>query len=160
VQRLERGKVVAEGRPSEVLWGDAGADFENVLRGTVTGIRDHTATVRLDSGHVLVAPRTGVDKGDAIVLGLRADEALVATATPEGISARNRIPARIVALADRAGSVELEVVLSGGEAGAPPCDLRVHVTEDARDELGLRADMEVTLIVKTRSLEVLTSVTR
>jgi len=159
VQRLERGKVVAEGKPSEVLWGGAGADYENVMKGRVTGIHDHTALVTLPSGHVMVAPRSGVDKGDRVVLGLRADEAIVATSPPDGISARNRLPARITAVGERGGSVELEVVLLGGDAGAPPCELRVHVTEAARDELRLRSGVEVTLVVKTRSLEVLTSVT-
>jgi molybdopterin-binding protein len=144
-----------------VLWGDAGADYENVLRGTVTGIHDHTVTVRLESGHVLIAPRAGVDIGNRVVLGLRADEALVAVTAPHGISARNRLPARILAVSARGASVELEVVLTGAapeHANAPPCELRVHVTEDARDELGLRAGLDVTLVVKTRSLDVLTSV--
>jgi molybdate transport system ATP-binding protein len=156
VQRVERGKVVAEGAPSEVLWGGQGADFENVLRGVVAGIHDHTAQVRLASGHELVAPRTGMDKGDRAVLGLRADEILVATSPPDGISARNRLPARILALDERRGSVELKVVLLGG--GSPATELRVHVTGGARDELRLAPGLEVSLIVKTRSLEVLTSV--
>ena len=156
VQRVERGRIVAEGAPSEVLWGGQGADFENVLRGFVSSIHDHTALVRLASGHELIAPRTGMDKDDRVVLGLRADEVLVATSSLEGISARNRLPARILSLEDRHGSVELRVELLGGSP--PATELRVHVTEEARDELRLAPEQEVTLIVKTRSLEVLTSV--
>lgn len=156
VQRVERGRIVAEGAPSEVLWGGQGADFENVMHGVVAGIHDHTALVRLASGHELVAPRTGMDKDDRVVLGLRADEVLVATARLEGISARNRLAARILSLEDRSGSIELRVTLLGGHP--PPTELLVHVTEEACAELGLAPGHEVVLVVKTRSLEVLTSV--
>ncbi|MEM7311374.1 MAG: molybdenum ABC transporter ATP-binding protein [Planctomycetota bacterium] len=157
VQRLERGKVVAEGAPGQVLGGSGGADFENVLAGTVAGIHDHTARVALASGHELIAPRAGVDKGDRVVLGLRADDVLVATEAPRGISARNVLPARVERLGEAADSVELLAVLVGEGA---PTELRVRITEDAVRQLDLAVGREVTLILKTNSLEVLTSVAR
>ena len=156
VQRLKGGKVVDEGTPNEVLGGSAGADFENVLQGTVTDTHNYTARVRLESGHELVAPRTRVDQGDRVVLGLRADDVLIANETPRGISARNVLPARVTGLGVTDGAVEVLLALEG-EGGASTA-LRVHVTEDARTELGLTVGCQVTLIVKTGSLEILTSV--
>ncbi len=156
VQRIERGRVVAEGTPSEVLWGGEGADYENVLRAQVLSAEDHTAHVRLESGHELVTPRAGMHAGARAVLGLRADEVLLATSAIEGISARNRLPARIRSLAERSGSIEVRAELLGG--GPKKVELCVHVTGEACAELALAPGKEVLLIIKTRSFEVLTSV--
>ena len=153
VQRLERGKVLAEGTPAAVL-GSTGDDFENVLRGTVAGILDHTARVELASGHEVTVPRGTVSKDEKVVLGVRADDILVAMEPPRGLSARNLLPGRIASVGQAKGSVALGVDLLGG---GRPLQLQVHVTEDAATDLHLTVGAEVTVILKSRSLEILTS---
>ncbi len=159
VQRLSRGAVVAEGTPASVFGARSGVpaeDYENVLHGEVAHISDFTARVVLASGHELLVPRSGVDKGDRVVVGVRADDVLVALSEPKDISARNILPARIAAVAEEGEAVSLAVVLTGG--GDVETELGVNVTEGSLAELRFEEGQDVYLIVKSRALEVLTSI--
>lgn len=158
VQCLERGRITAEGDPSEVLGTSREAEYENVLRGVVGETREHTARVRLASGHELVAPRAGAATGDAVVLGLRGDDVLLAIERPRGISARNLLDGHVHAIEETAGPVVVAVALDG--EGAPTTVVRVHVTRSAVRDLGLDPGTAVTLITKTHSIEVLARVPR
>jgi molybdate transport system ATP-binding protein len=153
-QHLVDGRVQSEGHPSVVAVTDELGDrpeFENVLRGRVTGVDGDTATVELADGVSVVGPRAGLDTGQTVVLGLRADAVLLALEEPRAISARN-VVAGAVESVSRTG-----VRVSLGAADDGP-RLTVHVTAAALAELGLRPGMRVYAVTKTHSLAVLAGV--
>lgn len=96
---LRRGQVVAQGPPRQVLT-DRGifamaddAGFENVLRGRLVGGGDAPRRLALPAGIELVTEhRSG--EGEAL-LGLRANDLMIALERPSGLSARNVLPAQV-----------------------------------------------------------------
>ena len=153
---LAKGAVRARGRPEPVLRAatlgeEHGENFENLLRGRVTGVRDGTATVALASGVELAAPRAGVAAGERVLLSVRADDILVAADEPRRLSARNVLRGRIRAVVEGPGSVGLEVVPDGlGDDAA----VAVNITDESLRELGLRVGAPAYLVFKARSVEV------
>jgi molybdate transport system ATP-binding protein len=152
---LRQGRQVARGRPSEVLAGAegapaVGAEVENVLRGRVAAVRGASATLELGDGVRLEVPAPGLEPGGRAVVALRADDVLIATRRPEGLSARNVVPARVRSIARREEGVLLTAELA---AGIDP--IRVELTPESTRELELEAGRPIFLIVKTRSCRVL-----
>ena len=156
VVALERGRVAAEGAPAEVLHAPQTeamaqlAGFENILDAEVAALHPEqgTMTCRLGGSQVtLEAPLGRVAAGAAVRIGLRAGDILLATAPPQGLSARNIIAARVVSTAQR--DVTVVVRVNCGVA------LEAHVTPGARDALGLRAESQVWLVIKTHSCHLL-----
>jgi molybdate transport system ATP-binding protein len=156
VVALERGRVVAEGTPAEVLHAPQTeamaqlAGFENILQATVAALHPEqgTMTCRLGASQVtLEAPLGRVSVGAGVRIGLRAGDILLATAPPQGLSARNIIAARVVSLAQRDVTVVARV-----NCGV---ELEAHVTPGAREALGLRPQAPVWLVIKTHSCHLL-----
>ena len=160
VQTLDHGAVQAEGHPGAVLAapaeGEIQADHENVLRGTVAHISDFSASVDLGDGLSVEVPRANIEKGDRVVLGVRADEILVALSEPRDLSARNILEGRIESIHEGRGSVSLRVGLGNGSAEAETV-VAVNVTEGALAELGFEPEQKVYLVLKSRSLHLITS---
>ncbi len=159
---LRRGRVVAQGEPRQVLVEPQhfastrelsamaeGGSYENVLAGTVIDDQGHIAAVELADGIVLRTeppPRPASAVGGAtqprqVLLGLRASDILIATERPHGISARNVLPARIVALRAAEGVVTVQLA-----AGLPP--LVVQVAAETSAELGIDVGSRVYLLIK------------
>ncbi|HVS09216.1 MAG TPA: molybdenum ABC transporter ATP-binding protein [Planctomycetota bacterium] len=152
---LREGRQVARGRPAEVLAGAegapaVGAEVENVLRGRVGAVRGASATLELGAGVKLEVPAPGLEPGGRAVVALRADDVLVATRRPEGLSARNVLPARVRDIVQREGRV-----LMTAELGPGVDPISVELTPESTRELGLETARQVFLIVKTRSCRVM-----
>lgn len=153
---LAEGRILAEGSPHDVLHRPQLesvaqlAGFENILECAV--VEHHpqqgTMTCRISGSTVcLEAPLTRVKDGQRISIGVRAGDILVATAKPQGLSARNVISGRMVELQRRDVMVISKV----------DCDVtfEVHLTPGAVESLGLALGAQVWLVIKTYSCHVL-----
>ncbi len=116
---LDQGKVVGTGTPHEILETPRqsplaqAAGFENLLHGTVTQLResDGVMTVRLEGSDCEIETPLGYSKvGDKVKLAIRAGDILLATNHPQGLSARNIIPATITSLEQRGVTVVAQVL--------------------------------------------------
>jgi len=156
---LDGGRVVAAGRPEELL-ADAAAlrlldrlGFENVLRVRVApGGRPrpgHAVEVRTPAGRTLVAPPGLSPEAREGLLGVQARDVLLAAREPGLLSARNRLPGRVASLEDVGDHVLVRV-----DAGD---EWLATLTRRAVAELGLAPGGEVWVIVKTHSCHWLAS---
>jgi molybdate transport system ATP-binding protein len=82
-------------------------------------------------------------------VAIRAGDIIVATEPPRGLSARNVLPGRVIALTPEGSRVTLAV-----DVGA---HLLVHVTPTARETLRLQAGSAVWLVIKTHSCRVVSA---
>jgi len=155
VLALDRGRIVAEGSPHDVLQRPQLesvaqlAGFENVF--DCSFVADHpeqgTMTCRIAGSNVDVeVPLTRIDRSRPLRIGTRAGDILLAAAAPTGLSARNVLPGTIESMEQRHVMVIVNV-----NAGAR---FEVHITPAARESLQLREGSRVWLVVKTYSCQV------
>lgn len=153
---IEAGRIVARGSPHEVLQRPQSetvaqlAGFENILEGAI--IAEHpahgTMTCRIQGSTLdLEVPLSRIDRSRSVRIGIRAGDIMLATAAPQGLSARNVFPGTITALEQRDAMVIAEV-----NCGA---EFEVHLTPAARESLRLEAGRNVWLVLKTYSCQVL-----
>ena len=90
--------------------------------------------------------RAEAQPGDLMLASLPATDIMIATHKPQGLSARNILPARITQLR-LVGSVGL--VTAELSADLPP--LTIEVTETSFVELGLRPERQIFLVIKATS---------
>ncbi len=149
---LEGGSIVAEGSPQDVLHRPELesiaqlAGFENILDASfMAGHPEQgTMTVRIgDSAVHLEVPLTRMNQSQAMRIGIRAGDILVASAEPAGLSARNVFPATISSLSQRDVMVIAKV-----DCGV---ELEVHLTPAACTALNLEAGAHIWLVIKTYS---------
>jgi len=148
---LEKGRIVARGAPNRVLRerSHPGEPYENVVAGWVRDVDGRTARIELDQGLVVFAIVEDAHVGERMWLGLDAEDVLIADAAPSRISARNVLPAEIVAIAsDADGRTRVEARL-GDATGAPT--LVVDVTRSAANELALTEGRRIHLVFKAGS---------
>ncbi len=157
---LEHGRVVAQGTPQDVLAAPRHeltaelAGVENLFDGVVTALHEPqgTMTCRLldavGSGAVeLDVPLARLETGARVRVAVRAGDILLATAAPQGLSARNILPGRLVGLTRRDVTVVAQV-----DCGVL---FEVHLTPGAQRELELASGVPVWLILKTYSCHLL-----
>jgi molybdate transport system ATP-binding protein len=158
VMVLENGHVVAQGTPHEVMTAPRQetvaqlAGFENIFDAIVMAAHEDrgTMTCRIAQSEVeLETPMVRAEVGSVLRVGIRAGDILLATVRPQGLSARNLIPGRVVSLERRDVIVSARV-----DCGV---EMEVHLTLAARDALQLQAGREVWLIVKTHSCHLMAS---
>jgi molybdate transport system ATP-binding protein len=149
---LENGRIIADGTPHGVMAAPRRESlaqlvgFENIFHAVVAAVHEDrgTMTCRLAYSEVeLETPLVRADLGTTLLVGIRAGDILLATVKPEGLSARNIIPGRLLSLEQRDVIVAARV-----NCGA---EMEVHLTLAARDSLQLQPGREVWLIVKTHS---------
>ncbi len=149
---LERGRILAQGRPHEVMGAPRQetvaqlAGFENIFDAIVEGAHEDrgTMTCRLGAGRVeLETPLIRVQAGSSLRIGIRAGDILLATVRPEGLSARNVLVGKIVSVARRDMVIAARVDVG--------IEMEVHLTLAARDALRLAPGRDVWLVVKTHS---------
>lgn len=149
---LDRGRVIREGAPLEVLEAPRrqrlaqAAGFENLLSATVLDLResDGVMRVRLDrSACEIEVPLGEASPGDVVGLAIRAGDILLATEHPRNLSARNVLPGRIVSLEQRGTLIGARV-----DAGVV---FTVHLTPGAQRSLDLASGKPVWLVLKTHS---------
>jgi molybdate transport system ATP-binding protein len=149
---MDHGRVVSEGTPIEVLEAPRrkrlaqAAGFENLLSARVVDLReaDGVMRVRLNGSLLeLEVPLGYAAAGDRVLVAVRAGDILLATMRPEGLSARNVIEGRIVALETRGTLVRARV----------DCGVQfiVHLTPGAVRSLELAERRRVWLVLKTHS---------
>ena len=153
---LENGRIVAQGLPQDALHRPELesvaqlAGFENVFDGSVVErhVEQGTMACRIAGSQVdLEVPLTRVDHGQAMRVGIRAGDIMVATVRPEGLSARNVIAGTVTKLEQRD-----VIVIAQVDCGAV---FEVHLTPGAVRALQLVAGAKVWLVIKTYSCRVL-----
>lgn len=153
---LDAGRVVAQGVPSETLryvrTGERA--FENVLAGSVSTLREGTATIELDGGGSAQVPARGLTAGARALFAIGSDEILIALDAPSRISARNVLPAlveRVDAGPDEVVRVDARLLRGNGAR------LSASLTRSSVEELGLRQGLDAFLVFKTNSCRVLSA---
>ncbi|MGH7926314.1 MAG: molybdenum ABC transporter ATP-binding protein [Candidatus Binatia bacterium] len=155
VLMIKQGRLVTQGVPRKALRSSHAIlqipeeQFENVF--TVTFVDSDTeagrSRVRLQSGEELFIPYLSQSPNRLIQIRISADDIIVATQNPEGISAGNVLPGTIRTI-DLLGGQAMLTVFAGEE-------FYVRLTAVAVSKLGLREDSRIFLIMKTRSFDLL-----
>ncbi|MEM7583463.1 MAG: molybdenum ABC transporter ATP-binding protein [Acidobacteriota bacterium] len=166
---LQQGQTLARGEPRAVLQDPTvfalapTQSYENVLAARWLRDEEGTSVVALgradgppDSAIELVVPQTTVSqatatrghRGDELLIGIPANDILIATQPPGGISARNVIAARVV---DIRTSPQRALVTADLGTGTP---LAVELTASTPAELELTAGKEVFLVIKATSCRI------
>lgn len=153
---LENGRIIAQGVPHEVLSAPSQetvaqlAGFENILEASLWLVHEDrgTLTCRVPaktagSFVLLETPLIRAQTGTLLRVGIRAGDILLAISKPEGLSARNVLPGRLISL-ERRDVVVFATVDCGVE-------MQVQMTLAARDGLKLKEGQEVWLVIKTYS---------
>jgi molybdate transport system ATP-binding protein len=153
---LDRGRVIAQGTPHEVMTMPRQetiaqlAGFENIFDAVVEAAHEGRGTMTCSLGHVqLETPLVHAEVGSRLRVGIRAGDILLATQPPQGLSARNILPGKLLSLTRHDVIIAARV-----DCGA---EFEVHLTLAARDALQLTEGREVWLIVKTHSCHLLAS---
>ena len=150
---LAAGRIVAQGRPHEVMSTprlETVAQllgFENIFDATVTSLHEErgTLTCRLGAGPLeLETPLVRAEVGARVRVGIRAGDLLLATEIPRGLSARNILPGIIQKIEQR------DVIISAG-VDCSGTAFEVHLTLAAREALQLSPGKSVWVVVKTHS---------
>lgn len=153
---LDRGRILAQGTPHEVLSAPGQetvaqlAGFENILDATVESLHADRGTMicRVTAAEpmsavLLETPLVRSQPGATLRVGIRAGDILLAVSRPVGLSARNVIAGRVLSLDQR------DVIISARvDCGV---EMEVHLTLAARDALELVRGKEVWLVIKTHS---------
>jgi molybdate transport system ATP-binding protein len=164
---LERGSVVAQGSPYDVLAAPRHeltarlTGVENLFDASVTALHEQDGTMSAQLGEssvVLEVPLAGPHVKSAsaagaeaplghVRVGIRAGDIILATARPEGLSARNVLPGRVLSLLRRDATVIVDV-----DCGVP---MRIEVTPKAERALAIAPGKAVWVIIKTHSCHLL-----
>jgi molybdate transport system ATP-binding protein len=126
--------------------------LENLLAGTWVehAPQAGVSRVRLNAGLLLAVPlQPQRVPGTPVTVAVRAEDVLLATEAPRGLSARNVFEAAIEALAASGPDVLVSCAITGGQAW------HVRLTAGAAHELGLHVGARVWLAVKSHALRVL-----
>ena len=154
---LDAGRIVAQGQPHEVMRAPRMetvahlSGFENIFDATVTALHEArgTMTCRLGTCEVeLETALVSAEVGSRLRVGIRAGDLLLATVSPQGLSARNILPGTIERLEEREGIISASVNCSGTQ-------FEVHLTLAARESLGLAPGKKVWVVIKTHSCHLL-----
>jgi len=159
---LNAGREVARGRP-ETVFPDAAVlplaraeGYENVLRGTIAEAAGGSGVVDLEPGLRLTVAAAGLTPGREAVIGVRAEDLILAVEPPTGLSAQNILAGAIDAIREEAGTdgaaTTLLVVVALGRRRTP---LVVAITPRARERLALRPGLAVHLVCKAQACRVL-----
>jgi molybdate transport system ATP-binding protein len=151
---LRQGELVAQGPPTEVLTDPKVfpmADregFETLLPGTLVAHHKGTSRVRLgdpatSSGPELLLLPRAMPVGSKVLVGIAASGVLLAVERPRGLSARNILPAKIIALE----TLERQTLVTT-EIGRGLPRITVQVAETTPQRLDLALDSQIYLIVK------------
>lgn len=153
---LERGRLVVQGRPGDVLRRrhDGGPAYDNVLAGAIDDVQDGLALVQLDAGGTMLVSGGALLRGMRALVAIRSDEILVALDAPARISARNVHAVRIEQVEEsQAEGARVDARLLGGRGAL----LSASLTRSAVRELGLRAGLQAWFVYKSNSCRLLSA---
>jgi molybdate transport system ATP-binding protein len=154
---IDRGAVRARGTPREVLASPSifplalAEGFRNLVPCRSVSRSVGQAVVRLgETGEGAEVHVLGEDlPEDARLLGLRATDILLAVEEPRGLSARNVLPARVVAIDAVGGARLCRCAVRGSDV-----EIAAELTPEACAELGLVPGKAVHLVVKSAACTV------
>ena len=153
---LEGGRILAQGVPQHVLTTPRHetiaqvVGFENVFDATVKSIAETQGTMLCQlegSTTQLEVPLGHAEPGARVKIAIRAGDIIVASARPQGLSARNSFEGRVLSIRREGVRVVLMI-----EAGAT---FEVHLTPGAIDSLQLVPGKQIWLVIKTYSCNLL-----
>ena len=155
VLMIQQGRLAAQGPPKELLGSRQAAirlaaePLDNIFTAMFIESDKEAgrSRVRLSSGTEIFIPYLVAPAGAPLQIRISAEDILVGTKQPEGISAGNIFPGTIRALEFLDGQALLTV--HTGE------EFYVRLTSGAAARLGLAVGADVFLIIKTRSFAVL-----
>jgi molybdate transport system ATP-binding protein len=155
VLMIREGRLIAQGVPQQALRSVSAVlqlpdeQFENVLTAKLieSDAAAGTTRVRLASGMELFIPYCPRDANSICRVHVSADDILIATQQPVGISATNVLPGTVAGI-ERFGGDALLTVQAGDE-------FVVRLTSSAVARLELKEKLPVFLIIKTRSFRLL-----
>jgi molybdate transport system ATP-binding protein len=137
---LERGAIIAQGRPNDVLTA-AGGDDDNVFEVTNPRHEPERGITRVSTsdGQELVLPYT-TNVTFPLAVRISPNEIVVFGEKPSSISSRNLIEATVTSMATKEGVADLT---AGG--------IRVRLTVAAAEDLRLRKGTRVWLALRSRA---------
>lgn len=153
---LRGGRVIARGEPRSVLTQPEvfplaeHEGFQNMIPARLVTTGPATSNVSLGNdpnGPVVITPASGLAPGDSLLIGVPANEILLALERPIGLSARNIIPS-IVESVQAVGAWRLISLRLAHDS--PP--LVAEVTSDALTELHVEPGRTVFAIIKTSAI--------
>jgi molybdate transport system ATP-binding protein len=154
VVAISNGRIVAEGKPYSMLHQlpkEASAeltDLENLLEAEVVANWPENGLTQTRVGNkTLWVSYMNRPAKTSISIAIRAADILVALVKPQELSARNILPANLLAVDSSGHKVILTL-----DVGFP---LLAEVTPDARDSLSLTPGKNVHVIIKSSSISLL-----
>lgn len=159
---LSEGKRLASGPPDRIFAGPRvfpmarEEGYENALTGRVTGTEEGMTLVELAPGRLLRLRAESLDPGRRVIVGLRAEDLILALQPPRGLSAQNVLP----------GVVREVVEPAAGEGTDPAAPVVIELNESgqivlasislrSRREMGVRAGLPVHLVFKAQACRIL-----
>lgn len=159
---LNDGREVTSGSPAQVFTDPRvlplvrSGGCENIVAGRVRRLERHVAEVEAESGVRLRIPGHGLREDSRVVVGLRAEDLILAVGPAARLSAQNRLAGRVRSireLADGEGVDAQILVVVDVEPGGMPW--LVAITDGARRELEIESGREVGLLFKTHACRIL-----
>lgn len=156
---LRAGEVIAQGSPAELFaqpkvypMARAGGRFENLLPAVILTHRDRTTELALGhrDGPRIRALHLERPASQTAILSLAANDIILARIHPEGLSARNCLPATLAELRQADGLDYAVLELAGLESHPVLAEL----TDTAVADLGLHPGQTLWAIFKSSALSV------
>lgn len=147
---MATGRIVRSAAPRDLIAGSDGNldPIVNILSGTVVESPERTGYAVVCCGERrLKVPKEGLRVGETVAVALPARDLILSLSRPQGISARNCLPAT-VRRTEQNGRALWVTVDAGGNS------LVAELTEDAGRELELREGVDVHVVVKTHAITV------
>ena len=156
VQVISDGKPQVTGNPLQVL-GQPGqgrvarlVGVENLLKLRVASRHPQDGTMVCAGAGLpganlqLEVPLGSPDTGDAVTVGIRASDIILADAEPQGSSARNRLYGVVAGVELRPPGYEVTLTCAGA-------DLKCHITGASLNEMGISPGMNLWAVFKASS---------
>jgi molybdate transport system ATP-binding protein len=119
--------------------------IENLLRLRVLAVLPQDGLMRCGSGQFeLWAPLADAVQGDEVTVALRADDVMLASQRPSGLSARNILSARVERVEQVGAVCDVTLDCSGAQ-------VRANLSRGAVRELGVEAGAQVWVVIKSSS---------
>ena len=130
--------------------------FENSLTGRVASAVDGMTAVDLSPGCRLLLRGEGLAQGQRVIVGLRAEDLILALEPPRGLSAQNILPGVIRDVAEPGGGEDADpavtVVIELAGAGQA---VLASVSRRSRRDMALRPGLAVQVIFKAQACRIL-----
>ena len=144
--RIHAGNVVCEGTPADVLrWSDPTTEDDCMLPVRLSKRHGRSCVLELGTQR-LFANDLDAEVGDTVYLRVSPRDLVLATSTPDHVSARNRLRGTIAELTDQDELWKVTVRVD------EDATLFTTITESARAELGLESGREVVVLFKSTAL--------